>query len=50
MGDFPASIPSTVIFPNDVSITDNTDFVTQCDGVFYGISKADAAALIDRLP
>jgi hypothetical protein len=29
MGDFPESIPSTIIFPNDISVTDNTDFVNQ---------------------
>jgi hypothetical protein len=29
MGDFPDSLPSTVIFPNDVSVTDNADFVNQ---------------------
>jgi hypothetical protein len=29
MGDFPDSIPSTIIFPNDVSVTDNADFVNQ---------------------
>jgi hypothetical protein len=29
MGDFPDSLPSTVIFPNDISVTDNTDFVNQ---------------------
>jgi hypothetical protein len=29
MGDFPDSIPSTVIFPNDISVTDNADFVNQ---------------------
>ncbi|KAJ7900637.1 hypothetical protein B0H14DRAFT_3752918 [Mycena olivaceomarginata] len=29
---------------------DGEQFITQCDGVFYGISKADAAEPIDRLP